>query len=51
MESFFHTLNTELVHHRTYVTRDDDTVLDLNGVGRHNRWHCQAWSASCLKSL
>ena len=23
MESFFHTLKTELVHHRTYVTRDE----------------------------
>ena len=23
MESFFHTLKTELVHHRTYTTRDD----------------------------
>ena len=23
MESFFHTLKTELVHHRTYATRDE----------------------------
>jgi len=24
MESFFHTLKTELVHHRTYATRDQE---------------------------
>jgi len=28
MESFFHTLKTELVHHRTYATRDE-TKRDL----------------------
>ncbi len=33
MDSFFHTLKTELVHHRTYATRDE-TKRDLFAYGK-----------------
>ena len=39
MESFFHTLKTERVHHRVYATRDQ-ARRDLFGYieGFYNRW-------------
>ena len=42
MESFFHTLKTELVHHRTYATRDEakrDLVLYVEGFYNRQRLH------------
>jgi transposase InsO family protein len=42
MESFFHTLKTELVHHRTYVTRDKakrDLFAYVEGFYNHQRLH------------
>jgi putative transposase len=42
MESFFHTLKTELVHHRTYATRDDakrDLFSYVEGFYNHQRLH------------
>lgn len=38
MESFFYTLKTELVHHRTYATHDEARRDLFSYVeGRHNR--------------
>ena len=42
MESFFHTLKTELVHHRTYATRDGakrDLFAYVEGFYNHQRLH------------
>lgn len=42
MESFFHTLKTELVHHRNYATREDakrDLFLYIEGFYNHQRIH------------
>jgi transposase InsO family protein len=42
MESFFHTLKTELVHHRTYATRDDakrDLFAYVEGFYNRQRLH------------
>jgi transposase InsO family protein len=42
MESFFHTLKTELVHHRTYATRDEakrDLFSYVEGFYNHQRLH------------
>jgi putative transposase len=42
MESFFHTLKTELVHHRTYATRDDakrDLFSYVEGFYNRQRLH------------
>ena len=42
MESFFHTLKTELVHHRTYATRVEakrDLFSDVEGFYNHQRLH------------
>jgi putative transposase len=42
MESFFHTLKTELVHHRTYATRDEakrDLFAYVEGFYNRQRLH------------
>ncbi|AWV20054.1 Transposase (plasmid) [Roseomonas mucosa] len=42
MESFFHTLKTELVHHRTYATRDEakrDLFSYVEGFYNRRRLH------------
>ncbi len=42
MESFFHTLKTELVHHRTYTTRDEakrDPFAYIEGFHNRHRLH------------
>jgi len=42
MESFFHTLKTELVHHRTYATRDEakcHLFSYVEGFYNHQRLH------------
>ncbi len=42
MESFFHTLKTELVHHRTYATRDEakpDVFSYVEGFYNRQRLH------------
>ena len=42
MESFFHTLKTELVHYRTYATRDEarrDLFLYVEGFYNRQRLH------------
>ena len=42
MESFFHTLKTELVHHRTYATRDEakrDLFSYVEGFYNRQRLH------------
>jgi len=42
MESFFHTLKTELVHHRTYQTRDEakrDLFAYVEGFYNRPRLH------------
>ena len=42
MESFFHTLKTELVHHRTYATRDEakrDLFAYVEGFYNRKRLH------------
>ncbi len=42
MESFFHTLKTELVHHRTYATRDHakrDLFAYMEGFYNQHRLH------------
>jgi putative transposase len=42
MESFFHTLKTELVHHRTYATRDEakrDLFAYVEGWYNRTRLH------------
>jgi transposase InsO family protein len=42
MESFFHTLKTELVHHRTYATRDEakrDLFAYVESFYNHQRLH------------
>jgi putative transposase len=42
MESFFHTLKTELVHHRTYATHDEakrDLFAYVEGFYNHQRLH------------
>ena len=42
MESFFHTLKTELVHHRTYATRDEakrDLFSCVEGFYNRQRLH------------
>ena len=42
MESFFHTLKTELVHHRTYAARDEakrDLFSYVEGFYNHQRLH------------
>ena len=42
MESFFHTLKTELVHHRAYATRDEakrDLFLYVEGFYNRQRLH------------
>jgi len=42
MESFFHMLKTELVHHRTYATRDEakrDLFAYVEGFYNHQRLH------------
>ena len=42
MESFFHTLKTELVHHRTYTTRDEakrDLFAYIEGFYNRQRLH------------
>jgi putative transposase len=42
MESFFHTLKTELVHHRTYATRDEakrDLFSYVEGFYNRERLH------------
>ena len=42
MESFFHTLKTELVHHRQYATRDEavrDIFTYVEGFYNHHRRH------------
>ena len=42
MESFFHTLKTELVHHRTYTTRDEakrDLFAYVEGFYNRQRLH------------
>jgi len=41
-ESLFHTLNTELVHHRTYATRDEakrDLFAYMEDFNNRRRWH------------
>ncbi|BFL66166.1 hypothetical protein SKB0092_42450 (plasmid) [Roseomonas mucosa] len=42
MESFFHTLKTELVHHRTYATRNEakrDLFSYVEGFYNRRRLH------------
>ena len=42
MESFFHTLKTERVHHRIYATRDDarrDLFAYIEGFYNSHRLH------------
>ena len=42
MESFFHTLKTELMHHRTYATRDEakrDPFAYVEGFYNRQRLH------------
>ena len=42
MESFFHTLKTELVHHRTYATRHEakrDLFADMEEFYNRRRLH------------
>ena len=42
MESFFHTLKTELVHHRQYATRDEarrDIFAFIEGFYNRTRLH------------
>jgi putative transposase len=42
VESFFHTLKTELVHHRTYATRDEakrDLFAYVEGFYNRQRLH------------
>jgi transposase InsO family protein len=42
MESFFHTLKTELVHHKSYATREDakrDLFQYIEGFYNHQRIH------------
>lgn len=41
-ESFFHTLKTELIHHRQYATRDEtqhDIFTCIEGFYNHHRRH------------
>ncbi len=42
MESFFHTLKTELIHHRQYATRNEaerDIFAYIEGFYNHHRRH------------
>ena len=42
MESFFHTLKTELIHHRQYATRDEaerDIFAYVEGFYNQHRRH------------
>ena len=42
MQSFFHTLKTELFHHRTYATRDEakrHLFSYVEGFSNHQRLH------------
>jgi len=49
MESFFHTLKTERVHHRIYATRTDarrDLFQYIEGFYNSRRLHTRHWTIS-----